>query len=818
VRALLQDIRYAFRGLRKNPGFTAVAVLTLALGIGTNTTMFSVVNGVLLEPLPYEQPDRLVNIWVDLGVGNQSLPAVHEGDFRDYKERAQLFEDFAAASGGSFRAGAGILTGDGKPEQVDVSVVTANFFPLLGVNPMLGRQFTDDEEALGGPQVAIISHGLWQRRFGADPSIVGTTVLVDGIGTLVAGVLPPDFKLHLPAEAFLVQDSDIYKPLQTDWDNLPPRNFTSYTVFGRLKPGVSLAQAQSEMTRIQEELRSEHPIHETSDMRIRVVPLHDDIVKHSRSGLIVLLGAVGFVLLIACANVGHLILARGIAREREFALRASVGASPARIVRQLLTESVTLAALGGILGIGLTQWGIALLVALQPVNLPRLEGISVNGPVLGFAAGATLLTAMIFGLYPAIRASTGELFHSLKVGGRTTGSRKQLRLRSFLIVVEVALSLVLLIGTGLMLRSFLALQQVRPGFEPESVMTFGLTLPRSKYANARERADFFHEVRETLGGLPGVVEVGIISKLPLTGTGPLFPYAYDEETATNWESATADVRGVSPEYFETVGTRLLAGRQYGYSDGGPNSSPVIIIDEMLAEIAWPGEDAVGKMLQIQPTGSQNPYAEVIGVVEHVRMHDLQRDVRAQAYFPMTQFAPFNASVAVRSSVEPAAISNMILDQIDALDPDLPVSNVRPMKAYVSDGMARSRFSLIVMVLFAGLALILTSVGIYGVIAYSVSQRTKEIGIRMALGEEPGRIRNLVVLNGMRLILASLVLGLVTAVALSRLLSNLLYAVSPTDPLTFAAISAILVAVALTASFVPALRATRVDPLAALRME
>jgi len=387
-----------------------------------------------------------------------------------------------------------------------------------------------------------------------------------------------------------------------------------------------------------------------------------------------------------------------------------------------------------------------------------------------------------------------------------------------LIVGEVALSLVLLIGTGLMIRSFLELQKVEPGFEPASVMTFNLTLPRGSYEGGQARATFYQEAREHLIGLPGVKEVGLISKLPLTGTGPMLPYAYDEETAENWESATADVRGVSPEYFDAVGTKILAGRSFDYSDGTRDSGPVLIIDELTAELAFPGENAVGRQLQIQPNGSDNPYAEVIGVVEHVRMHDLREDVRAQIYFPMTQFAPFNAGIAVRATVEPAAVANMIIDAIDALDPDLPVSDVRPMTAYVADAQAQARFSLVLMGLFALMALILTSVGIYGVIAYSVSQRTKEIGIRMALGEEPGRIRNRVVAVGMKLVMASVVIGVVAAFALSRVMSNLLYAVSSTDPITFAGISAILIVVAAIASYVPARRATRIDPLEALRIE
>ncbi len=808
-----QDLRYAWRTLRRNPGFALLAVLTLGLGIGATTTIFTVVNGVLLRPLPYREPDRLANLWVDFGVGAQSLPAMSPGDFRDYQQRNRSFEMLAAGSGAQVVGATGALTGTGgEPERVDVSPVTANFLPLLGVDPFLGRHFTAEEEAPGGPKVVILSYGLWQRRYGADPRIVGGRIRLDGLDQTVVGVMPERFRLWLPSEAFLITDSQIWKPLQFNYANQPPRNFTFFTVFGRLKPGVTFAQAQADLTEIARQLRAEHAVHEAAGMQIRVVPLQDDVVKHARRALVALFVAVGFVLLIACANVAHLVLARSTAREREMAVRGALGASRARLLRQLSTESLVLAAGGGVVGIVLAVAGTRALTWLNPANLPRLDAVRVDGAVLLFAVCASALTAVCFGLVPALRAAGLDLNRTLRATGSV--SADQVRLRSALMIAEMALALVLLIGAGLMIRSFAALQQVRPGLDAAGVLTFRLAMPLAKYPRPEIRAGFLGQMEEQLRALPGVTEVGFTSQLPLTGSGSLSPYAYNEETARNWESETSDGRGVSPAYFRAMGTRLLAGRFFDGHDLPGQAR--IIIDETLAARAWPGESAIGKRLQVQPNGSENPFAEVIGVVEHMRAHDLSRPVRPQIYTPVS--GSVRVSAVVRASVDPGSLAPQVRKVMARLDPDLPHDRVRPMSAYVADGLGQSRLNLILMSLFGASALLLSCVGIYGVFSYAVGQRTREIGIRMALGQEPGKIRNLVLLEGLRMVVISTCIGVVAALVLSRAIAALLYEVDPGDPATFATMAAVLMVVALVGCYIPARRATTVNPIVALKAE
>ncbi len=572
---LLRDLRFALQALRKAPGFAFVTVLTLALGIGVTVTIFSVVNGVLLRPLPYARAERLANIWVDLGVGNQSLPAVSPLDFRDYQQRADMFEGFAAASGGNVVDAAGIVTGGGaEPERVTVSSVTANFFPLLGIQPVLGRQFESTEEAFQGPAVVMLSHALWQRRFGADPSLVNRTIELDGVAHTVAGVLPERFRLLLPAEAFLVQDSEIWKPLQFDYDQSLQRNFTFFTVFGRLRPETTFEQAQAEMTSIARQLRAEHVEHQSSDMRIRVVPLQQDVVKGAEPALLTLLATVGFVLLIACANVAHLLLARGFAREREIAVRTALGASRWRIVRQLATESLVLAAAGSAAGLALARAGLDLLRMLAPSSLPRVESIQIDGTVLAFTAVVGVMTALIFGVAPAVHWGRVSPIQALRVAS-STSTTSQTRLRNLLVVAEIALSVVLVVGAGLLIRSFIGLQRVSPGFQPERVLTFQLALPRRVYPTGPARRDFVRVLEERLRGLPGVEAVGSVSQLPLTGSGPLSPSAYDERTARNWESVTADGRVATADYFRAMGTRLIAGRFFAEEE----RTDAIIVDE-----------------------------------------------------------------------------------------------------------------------------------------------------------------------------------------------------------------------------------------------
>jgi putative ABC transport system permease protein len=817
MRTLGYDLRYALRALRRTPGFTAAALAALALGIGATTTIFTVVNGVLLRPLQYEAPERLANIWNDLGQGAQSLPAVSPLDFRDYKERSRTFEDFAAAAEGNVANLRGNLTGDGEPERADVVTVTANFFPLLGIGPMLGRQFLPQEEVVNGPHVVMLSHRLWQRRYAGDPALVGKTIQIDGVAHEVVGILPRDFSLQLPKEAFQVTDGDLWAPIQFDYGQPLPRNLTFFTVFGRLAPGATFAQAQAEMDLIAEQFRSEFKEHAASNLRIRAVPLHYDVVKHARPALLVLLGAVGMVLLVACANVANLLLVRGTTRRAEFALRSALGAGRSALVRQVLAESLLLALAGGALGLGITLAALAVLRRLHPANLPRLADVELDPTVLAFTVVTCAVTALVFGLVPALRAAGVDPQEHLRAGGRGGSVGDRRRARSLLIVAEVALSVVLLVGAGLLVRSFLAMQRVDPGYDGSDVLTFELSMPFGKYPGGPARRAFFRDLRDRLEALPGVTGVGLVSQLPLTGSGPLSPFAYDEETARNFESVTADGRNVSPEYFEAMDARLLAGRTFTYSDSA-GTPPVIIVDESLAKLAWPGENPVGKQLQLAPTGEPDAFAEVVGVVEHMRQHDLTRDILHQIYYPIGQGTPSVMTFVVETSLDPASLVAPVRRTVEAMDPDLPVNRLAPMSAYLSEGMAQARFSLVLMSVLGAVALLLTAVGVFGVISYSVSQRTREFGIRLALGEDPGRTRRGVVAGGMRLVLVAIGIGLAGSLALTRLIAGLLYEVRPADPLTFLAIALLLAAVALLACYLPARRATRVDPALALRSE
>jgi predicted permease len=817
MSTLIHDLRYAWRALRRTPGFTIAAVSALALGIGATTTIFTVVNGVLLQPLQYEAPDRLANIWNDLGEGAQSLPAVSPLDFRDYKQRSRTFEDFAAAAEGDVANLRGNLTGEGEPERVDLVTVTANFFPLLGVKPMLGRQFLAEEEVVNGPDVVLLSHRLWQRRYAGDPAMVGKTIQVDGVAHEVVGILPRDFTLQLPTEAFQVTDADLWAPIQFDYGQPLPRNLTFFTVFGRLAPGVTFEQAQAEMDLIAEQFRSEFKEHEASKLRIRAVPLHYDVIKHARPALLVLLGAVGMVLLIACANVANLLLVRGTTRRAEFALRTALGASRTAMVRQVLTESLLLALAGGAIGLGITAAALAVLRRLHPANLPRLSDIQLDTTVLLFTIAICAATSMLFGVVPAVRAAQTDPQEHLKSGGRGGSAGDRRGARNLLIVAEVALSVVLLVGAGLLIRSFIALQRVDPGYDAGDVLTFELSMPSGKYPGGAARRAFYRDLTDRLEALPGVTTVGMVSQLPLTGSGPLSPFAYNEETARNFESVTADGRNVSPEYFEAMDAQLLAGRTFTYQDS-VGTPPVIMVDESLAKLAWPGENAVGKQLQLGPTGQPNNMAEVVGVVEHMRQHDLTRDILHQIYYPIGQGTPWVMTFVVEAALDPVSLIGTVRQTIAEMDPDLPVSKLTPMSTYLTEGRAQARFSLVLMTVLGAVALLLTAVGVFGVISYSVSQRTREFGIRLALGEDPRQTRLNVVLAGMRLVLMSIGIGLVGSLLVTRLIAGLLYEVRPADPVTFAGIGLLLSAVALLACYLPARRATRVDPALTLRSE
>jgi predicted permease len=815
----VDDLKYAVRTLARTPAFTAVAILTLALGIGAATAIFSVVDGVLMKPLPYKDPDRLASIWVDLGVGNQSLPAVSPGDFRDYQQRSRLFASFAAATGPQVVGATGALSGDAgtDAERVDITAISANFFPLFGVDPMLGRHFTAEDEVSGGDAVAILSYGLWNRRFHGDRSIVGRRIHLDGLDHTVVGVMPARFTLLLPAEAFLVTDAQIWKPLRFNYADAAPRNLTFFTVFGRLEPGVTFEQAQAEMSGIAGQLRLEHAEHESSDMRIRVVPLQADIVKHAEPTLLALLVAVAFVLLIACANVAHLLLARATARQHEMALRAALGARGWRLVRQLAAESFVLAGAAGLVGLGLAWTALRVLRSLDAGNLPRLDTVGIDTKALLFTLAVSAMTAFLFGLVPALRAARQDLNRTLRASASLSPTRVQSRLRNILVIAEVALALVLLIGAALLTRSFIRLQQVDPGFEPDRVLTFRVALPIPLRPRPEARLAFLKELERRLLEIPHVTHVGFTSQLPLTGSGPLAPYAYDESTARHWESATSDRRIVSPGYFRAMGTRVLAGRVFDEQD---RKGPLrIVIDETLAARAWPGESAVGKRLQVQPNGAPGPlHSEVIGVVEHVRMLDLTRAVRPQMWVPMLFGVGGTFYVVLRTDERPASLIDGARQTVAALDPDVAIDRVAPMSAYVGEGLARARLSVALMAAFGAAALVLAVVGVYGVISYSVGQRTREIGIRIALGAAPHRVRNSILVEGLRLILPSLLIGGLAAWPLSQAIAGLLYQTDASDASTFAGTALILLAVALTGCYIPARRATHVSPIRAIRAE
>lgn len=811
------DLRHAVRSLRKAPGFTAVAVLTLGLGIGLNTTLFTVVHGVLLNPLPYTEADRLAVIWNDLGQGAQSLPAVHPLDFRDYREKSRLFEEFAAASGANVAGLAGVLTGEGEPEQVTLSPVTSNFFSFLGVDPLLGRHFTAAEEVPQGPQVAIISHALWQRKYGGDTEIIDRVIDIDGRPFTVVGVLPESFRLLLPPEAFLIRHSEIWVPLQADYGDMPPRNYTFFSVFGRLKPDVTFPQAQAEMNAIAAQLRAEHPVHAASNLQIRAVPFKQDVVKGVRPALLALLGAVGFVLLIVCANLANLMLVRGTARRRDLVIRAALGAGKARLMRGQLAESLLLAGLGAALALLLTQIALGALEGFAPADLPRLENLRIDPLVLAFTAGIALLTALLSGLAPALQSARLHLVEALKEGSHSTSGAGQHRLRRLLVVGELGLCLVLLVGVGLTIQSFSSLTRADPGFDPQGLLTFRLQLPATTYPDATTRQTFFDLLEERLQGLPGVTAVGATSQLPLTGSGPLSPYAYDAETARNWESITADGRVVTPSYFQAMDAQLLAGRFFTSRDN-TEAPRVIIIDDLLAEQVWPGRDPVGQRLQVRPNDAENRFAEVVGVVDHLRLYELSRDVRPQIYRPFAASPGRLLSFALRTTADPNQLIPPLRRLVAELDPGLPMTEVQPMSTYVRGATAQLRFSLLLMTLFAILALVLAALGIYGVIAQAVSQRKHEFAIRLALGEEPDALRRRLVGEGMRLVGVSLLFGAALALGLTRFLDSLLFEVQPTDPTTFAAVGLFLSAVALVACYLPARRATRTNPASALRTE
>jgi predicted permease len=803
-----QDLRYGLRALRKRPGFTAVAVITLALGIGANTAIFSVVNTILLRPLPYKDPDRLVMVWEDATKHGYPRDTPAAANFVDWREQNKVFEGMAAVADQSFN-----LTGVGDPERLDGKRVSANLFGLLGVEPVLGRGFLPEEDAPGAGRVAVLSHGLWQRRFGADPAVVGRALDLNGQSYTVVGVMPPAFQFPSP-------DVQLWVPIAFTQQQAASRGNHYLQVVARLKPGVGVEQAQAEMSTIASRLQQQYP-EQNTDLGAAVVPLHEQVVGDIRPALLILLGAVGFVLLVACANVANLLLARAAARQKEIALRVALGASRARLVRQFLTESLLLAALGGVVGLLLALWGVNLLKAFVPDSISQVKAIAVDVKVLGFTLLVSLFTGFVFGLAPATQASNFNLSETLKEGGRDAiSSGRGKRIRSALVVAEVAVSLVLLVGAGLLINSFLRLRSVEPGFRADNLLTMGVVLPAQKYPDHARRAAFYDELLRRVEAVPGVKSAAVTNWIPLVKQGDSTSITVEGRPAPEpGKELIAVTRVVSPDYFKTMGIQLSRGRAFDASQDRADSPGAVVVSETAARRYWPGEDAVGKRLSIGNPENPDDWLTVVGVANDVRQFQLDADPKPQMYLTYAQagfFVPRN--LVVSTSVEPLSVAVAVRNAVWGIDRDQPVSNVRTMEDVLSDSIARQRFSMLLLGIFAAVALLLAAVGLYGVMTYAVAQRTREIGVRMALGAQAGDVLKLVVAHGLKLALAGVALGLVAAFVLTRLMSSLLFGVSPTDPATLATISLVLVAVALLASYIPARRATKVDPLIALRYE
>jgi putative ABC transport system permease protein len=801
---IFQDIRYGIRSLGKHPGFTAIAVITLALGIGANTAIFSVVNAVLLRPLPFDDPERIVWVW-DTQPQLSTTPAALP-DFIDWKEQNRSFEHLAAYQSGNMFLDAG----DGS-SATRVGLVTPEMFSVFHVSPILGRTFSAEETQPERFRVAVLSHSMWQNRFGSDPNVSGRTIELSGAAYTIIGVMPAGFSYPDRAE--------IWRPLVIDPAKLD-RGPHYLHVVGRLKPGVTLTQAQADMSTIAARLSQQYR-EKNAGHGVKLEPLTNVVVGDIGLALYVLLGAVGFVLLIACANLANLMLARVGARQKEIAVRTALGASRLRIVRQLLTESIMLAIGGGVVGLLLAIWAVSWVVSLSADTIPRVHEISVDPRMAGFTLLVSVVTGVLFGLAPAIQVSRPDLTDALKESGRGTAGHRRNRLRSALVVSEVALSLVLLVGAGLMIRSFAKLNQVDPGFKPAQVMTLGVTLLRSKYPEDEQVAQLYSQIFERAANAPGVLSAGAISDLPLTGSNISDSFTIEGRPPIAKEAEpSTEYHVVTPRYFESMGIPLLSGRDVAPTD--TRQSPnVVVINDVFARRHFAGENPLGHRLRLQ--GQERDPLLIVGVVSNVRNIGLDEQPTPEAYVPFLQdplFPTYQRSMTIvaRTKSDPGAIAGTLRAALPSVDKSLPVYALKPMTEHLRDSLARRRFNLILLSIFSGVALALAAVGIYGVISYGVTQRTHEMGIRMALGAQPRDVLKLVVRQAMMLALAGVGIGLLASWALTRLMKGLLFGVSVTDPMTFVAIALLMTLIALLACLIPARRATKVDPLVALRYE
>jgi predicted permease len=815
MNGLLLDLRYALRQLRKSPGFTAVAVITLALGIGANTAIFSVVNGVLLRPLAFNDPGRLVRVWhvpPAKSFPGMTTFSVSAANYLDWERQNQVFAGMAIYSFHGFT-----FTGTDKPEQVDACSASSGFFSTLGVQPSLGRVFTPEEDHPGRSNVVVLSHRLWQEHFGSNPAIVDQNIQLDGQSYLVAGVMPASFQFP--------EFAQMWTPMAWTDKERAVRGEHHSVVVARLKPGIDLKQAQVEMNTISSRLEQQYP-EDNKGWGAVVVPLHDDLVSDVRPALLVLLGAVAFVLLIASVNVANLALARTFSRQKEIAIRTALGATSARVLRQILTESVLLALAGGALGLTYAHAGVRLIMAFLADKLPHSIDVSLDAKVLAFTAAISVATGILAGVLPAVRLTRENVSQALKQGlGRTDAASSGRRTRSTLVVVEVALSLILLVGAGLMIRSFQTLQGVNPGFDSRNVLTMTAMVSRARFLQPAQQVSFFERVLQRVRALPGVESAGVIDDLPLDNQGSHQPVAIEgRPTLPMSEQPEVDVRLTSPGYMSALHIPILRGRDFSATDlaGRP---AVVVISESMARQFWPGEDALGKRLTL--TFFPGAVREVVGIVGDVKLDGLDQ-IRPSAtlYFPLDQvsvpsnggWTSFPMTLVVRSASGSAGMVSAVSNVVHDVDREMPLRDILTMDDLVANSLSQQRFNMLLLGAFAGLALLLAAVGIYSVLSYSVKRRVREIGIRLALGARLSDVLRGVVIEGLKPTLLGVAVGTAGALALGRVLSSLIYQVKPTDPVTFLVVTALLAVIALLASIIPAYRATKVDPMVALRYE
>jgi putative ABC transport system permease protein len=801
MNSTLQDLKYSIRTLAKSPGFTLVAILTLALGIGANTAIFSVVNAVLLRPLPFQNPARLVWSWGNCPLCDRG--AVSPADLLVYRAENHSFAHYGAMAVGDSLFN---LTGSDKPIQIKGSLVTAGFFDALGIQPRYGRVFNESDEETTDPDVVILSHHLWQDRFGGDPNVIGKSISLDGKSRTVIGVLSADIPV--------LTEADLWFPAPYLNQGMQTHRSHFLRPIGLLKPGVTISQAQSELDAIAARLATQFPV-TNKGWSVKLEPLQTVLVGNVRPAFMVLIGAVSLVLLIACANIASLLFARNTARQREIAIRTALGAGRSRLLRQLLTESLVLALAGGLVGIFLANAGVELLKQLGPQSLPRLDEVNVNGAVLAFTFVTAILTSILFGFGPALKASRRDLTQSLKEGGASGDSRSKHRAHNALVVAEVALSVVVLIASGLLLNSFYRLMRVHLGFDPANVLTTEVSLVSPRYDEEPKRESFFHALQDRLQSAPGVKSAGFISELPLSGEANDTFFTITEHPPANPnDNEDADFRNIDGDYFGAMRIPLLAGRAFERQDS-TESRNVVIINEPFAQKYFPNENPIGKHLKMFEGKPEFAMREIVGIVGGNKHFALQESLRPEMFKPGS-FTRMN--IVVRGAGDPAMLTTTVREALHAIDPDEATSTFRTMDDVISTSASGDRFNTVLLGAFAAIALLLTAAGIFGVLSYLVTQRTREIGLRMALGAQPEDVLRVVVGHGLRLVLLGLCIGVAAALVVTRWMSSVLFDVKPTDPLTFAAVAVLLTAVAFLASYVPARRAMRVDPMVALRYE